>query len=257
MNDKNHEDRGKEPTEKKPTPAGRTVLLVAVIITFIAGIFGGYLLATEKPVAEKVLSDETYLIGIGDSPTAGPDAALITIVEFNDMRCTECNHVDNILRRTVDLYSGQVRVVWKNLPADPESEDSKLAAEIGVGASYGGRFWEIRDKISVAWGKLDLKKLESISEDLGLDGKRLVDELGRGVYSRRLNIDIDTAGRMNISRVPTVFVNGKILLGEVTLEKVRHAIELQLPEAKTFLARGIDPIRIYWEIVKRGKSTIE
>lgn len=238
-------------------PAGRTLLVITVIITFIAGIFGGYILAKDRPVEENILSGDTYLIGIGDSPSAGPDSALVTIVEFNDITCADCSHADHALRQAVDLYPGQVRVVWKNLLKDPSSEQARRAAEFGMAAARSGGFWEIRDMIAVSQGKADLAKLAEYATEIGLDGATLKDEVERGVHSRRVLIDTDTAARMGVTRVPTVFINGKRLVGEVTLEKVKAAVEAQMPEAKALLASGVSPVQIYWEIVKTGKSKLE
>jgi protein-disulfide isomerase len=252
-----------EQTTTKPhppvrhNPAGRTLLVITVIITFVAGIFGGYLLAKDRPVQENVLSADRYLIGIGDSPSSGPDSALVTIVEFNDVTCSECSRADHALRQAVDLYPGQVRVVWKNLLNDPTSQQARRAAEFGMAAAKGGGFWEIRDMIAVSEGKADLAKLAEYATDIGLDGTRLKDEVERGAYARRVQIDTDTAARMGVTKVPTVFVNGKRLLGEVTLEKVKAAVEAQMPEAKALLASGVSPIQIYWEIVKTGKTKLE
>jgi len=252
-----------EQTTNKPhppvrhNPAGRTLLVITVIITFVAGIFGGYLLAKDRPIEENILSGDTYLIGIGDSPSAGPDSALVTIVEFNDMTCSECSHTDHALRQAVDLYPGRVRVVWKNLLKDPTSEQAKRAAEFGMAAAKAGGFWEIRDMIAASEGKADMGKLAEYATEIGLDGARLKDEVERGAYSRRVLIDTDTAARMGITKTPTVFVNGKRLLGEVTLEKAKAAVESQLPEAKALLASGVSPTQIYWEIVKTGKSKME
>jgi protein-disulfide isomerase len=237
--------------------AGRTLLLIVILVVFAAGAFAGYLIAHEKKPLGALLSRDVFMVGIGDSPGVGPDTALVTIVEFNDMTCGPCNRADNVLRQTVDLYPGEVRVVWKHLPADPESQDARRAAEMGVGAAMGGKFWEIRDKVAVAEGKPDFERIAAYASEIGLDGKRLLDELGRGVYTRRATIDFDTAGKLGIKTPPALFINGKKFIGEVTLDRLKAAIELQLPEAKALLGKGISPAQVYWEIVKKGKNKVE
>jgi len=242
---------------EKGRAAGRTLLLIVILVVFAAGAFAGYLIAREKKPLGTLLSRDVYMVGIGDSPGVGPDTALVTIVEFNDMTCGACNRADNVLRQAVDLYPGEVRVVWKHLPADPESQDARRAAEMGVGAAMGGKFWEVRDKVAVAEGKPDFERIAAYASEIGLDGKRLLDELGRGVYARRATIDFDTAGRLGITAPPTLFINGKKFIGEVTLDRLMAAIQQQLPEAKALLSKGIAPAQVYWEIVKRGKNQVE
>jgi predicted DsbA family dithiol-disulfide isomerase len=257
MKESHSKSRQQEEAASGSSPAGRTLLLIAVIVAFATGAFGGWLVAKERPAREKALSDATYLVGVGDSPSAGPDTALVTIVEFNDMRCKRCDRVDHILRQAVDLYPGEVRVIWKNAFTDADSEESLLAAQAGVAAGYAGKFWEMRDKIAAAEGKIDIERLAGFARETGLDGKKFAEELSRGVYARRARVDTLTAERMVIKKIPTVFVNGKVLLGEVTLEKVRKAVEQQMPEAKALLAAGASPTQIYWEIVKKGGSALE
>ena len=237
--------------------AGRTLLLIVILVVFAAGAFAGYLIAHEKKPLGALLSRDVFMVGIGDSPGVGPDTALVTIVEFNDMTCGPCNRADNMLRKAVDLYTGEVRVVWKHLPADLASQDARRAAEMGVGAAMGGKFWEVRDKVAVAEGKPDFERIAAYASEIGLDGKRLLEELGRGVFERRATIDFDTAARLGIKAPPTLFINGKKFIGEVTLDRLKAAIEQQLPEAKALLAKGIAPAQVYWEIVKRGKNQVE
>ena len=257
MNENNNQAMEQSTAAVKTHPAGRTLLLLAVVTAFVAGGFAGYLIAREKPPAGKILSGDGYLVGVGDSPSTGPDGALMTIVEFNDMTCGDCNQVDRVLRQMVDIFPGEVRVVWKNSFRKAGSEEAMLAAQAGVAANYAGKFWDLKDKVAAMEGAVSAEKIMDFMGELGLDGEKIKDELARNTYQRRVGIDTGTAQKLGITETPTVFVNGKLLLGPVTQEKVKQAIELQLPEAKALLAAGTDPLKLYWEIIKSGKSSMQ
>ena len=257
MNEKTSQAKEQQAAEVKTHPAGRALLLLAVITAFAAGIFAGYLIAREKPSAGKILSEDGYLVGVGDSPSTGPDGALVTIVEFNDMTCGDCNQVDRVLRQMVDIFPGEVRVVWKNSLRQAGSEEAMLAAQAGVAANYAGKFWDLKDKVAAMEGAVSADTIMAFMGELGLDGEMIKEELARKSYARRVSIDTATAEKLGVKETPAVFVNGKLLTGPVTQEIVKQAIELQLPEAKALLAAGTNPLKLYWEIIKSGKSSLQ
>jgi len=251
-------ERVKMEEKKQNNSAGRTLLLVTSIVTFITGTLGGWLIASGKGVKEEdLLSKEVYLIGIGDSPSLGPDTAAVTIVEWNDMKCKSCIEADKVLRKAVDLYPGEVRVVWKNALVDSESEESMISAQSAMAASYAGEFWKMKDKISAWENKIDIATIRNFAQDIGMDPNRLEEDITRGVYKKRVEVDLSTKERIGITRIPTIFINGRLFIGEVTVERIKSAIDIELPKARNLISQGVSPAQVYWEIIRKGKTSIQ
>lgn len=237
---------------------GRAILVIAVATAFATGALAGWLLGREKPRAGRVLSDEVYLVGAGDSPVYGPAAALVTIVEFADATRPACRRADAVLRRAADASPGSVRVVWKHFsPAAASSPEFQWSAQAGVAAGLAGKFWELLGKIGGMTGTIDPERLAGALTAIGLDGKRIGDELLRAAHRTRVAVDLDTAARLGIARAPAIFVNGRLLAGDPTPERVRRAIDEAMPGARLLVARGVALDQVYWELIRAGRSTLE
>ncbi|HTP53171.1 MAG TPA: thioredoxin domain-containing protein [Anaeromyxobacteraceae bacterium] len=81
-----------------------------------------------------------------DAWVRGPSDAWVTLVEFADYECPFCAAAEPTLEQLLQLYPGEVRLVFKNFPLSihPHAPAAAIAAEC---AGEQGKFWEMHDAI--------------------------------------------------------------------------------------------------------------
>jgi protein-disulfide isomerase len=112
----------------------------------------------------------------------GPAARAITVHEFCDLSLARCAWFEPVLRRTLQGYGDEVRLVWWDVsdPGRPESRRARRAA-LAADATPGG-FWKMHDAILADLRTDDFRPPPP--EGLGLPALR--------EHARRLGVDLAT-----------------------------------------------------------------
>ena len=189
-------------------------------------------------------------VPIGPSdPTWGSRTAPVTIVEFADFECPFCARAEPTLARVRETYGPDtVRIVWKNSPL-PFHPNARPAAEAAAGVqALGGSeaFWRFRElaidnpkKLGedayVAWGQqAGLRDLEGFRSGLRSHA-----------WASKVDADLSEAKDLGAMGTPSFFVNGVRLTGAQPFEAFRTLVDAQLVAARTKLAAGTAPERLY------------
>jgi protein-disulfide isomerase len=158
-------------------------------------------------------------------PSLGPDDAPVTIIEFSDYRCGFCRRAELVLRQLLERYPSGVRLVSRNFPLNQVSQG---ASEAAACANEQGRFWEFRERLFAAGGKLDAESLQQYASDAELD----LEAFQTCVEERRFRTDVETdladGRRAGVSGTPAFFVNGIHVRGARPLEDFVAIIEKEL-----------------------------
>ena len=162
-----------------------------------------------------------------DDPSRGPADAPIVIVEFSDFQCPFCQRATGTLAELVDLYEDQIRFVYKDYPLPSHAQAFK-AAEAGNCAHEQGMFWEFHDKMFVSQDALDVPSLNTYASELGLDAATFSTCLDEGRYTQRVQEDLRIGQRYGVSSTPTVFINGRPVLGAAPFETFDQIIREEL-----------------------------
>ena len=168
-----------------------------------------------------------------DDPTRGPEDASVVIVEFSDFQCPFCQRATGTLDELLDSYGSQVRFVYKDYPL-PNHEHAFKAAEAGNCAHEQGMFWELHDWMFENQDALDVPSLKTHAADLGLDAEAFATCLDEGRHTARVQGDLEIGQRYGVSSTPTVFINGRPVMGaapRATFEEIIRE-ELGLPTAR-------------------------
>jgi protein-disulfide isomerase len=112
----------------------------------------------------------------------GPATRAITVHEFCDLSLARCAWFEPVLRRTLEGYGDEVRLVWWDVgdPQRPESRRARRAA-LAADATPGG-FWKMHDALLADLRTDDFRP--PAPEKLGLPALR--------EHARRLGIDLAT-----------------------------------------------------------------
>lgn len=205
-------------------------ILVSASIVFYS-VSSGKLGANIKQAGEKVK------VSVDDDPITGNPKAKVTIVEFSDFQCPFCRRFWNdtfsqIKRDYID--TGRVRFVYRDFPLSfhPMSRPSALAAQC---AYEQGKFWEMHDKIFGEQEKKDEGTVQFSIQDL----KRWASQINLNIiqfnqcldsekYKTEVENDIADGSSYGVSGTPTLYINGKSIVGAQPYSVFKEAIEAEL-----------------------------
>src|SRR3989449_2633727 len=152
-----------QPNRLYISPDGRNAIVVADVIPFGPNPFA---LARAKLQA-------------ADGPALGPNAPVISIVEFSDLQCPHCKAAQPIVEKLAADFP-QVRIVFQQFPlpaslhpwAMKAAEYTDCAARVNPAA-----FWKYLDAIFENQGSIALAtaddKLKELAAAAGLDAEKI------------------------------------------------------------------------------------
>ncbi|MEF9426185.1 MAG: DsbA family protein [Candidatus Mariimomonas ferrooxydans] len=174
----------------------------------------------KKPIADfSKVSD----IPIGKSPIKGNKDAPVTIVEFSDFQCSFCVNLQPTLKKVLETYPEEVKLVYKHFPLSFHAQ-AKNAAKASQAAEEQGKFWEMHDLIFEHYNTLTEKKFKEFAEKLGLNVKQFEADYNSNKYDKQIQQDIDIAKNVNVRGTPTLFINGK-KMGNRSFNDFKEAID--------------------------------
>ncbi len=162
-----------------------------------------------------------------DDPARGPADAEVVMVEFSDFQCPFCQRATGTLDELFERYEGQIRFVYKDYPL-PSHPDAFKAAEAGNCAHDQGKFWEFHDKMFVSQDALDVDSLKGYADELGLDATAFATCLDDGRHASRVQRDLEIGQQYGVSSTPTVFINGRPVMGAAPLETFDEIVREEL-----------------------------
>ena len=188
--------------------------------------------------------DAIYAVDISHDIKAGkidgPAKAPVTIVKVFDFTCPYCYRMADVIDDVVKAYKGQVRAVYVDLIIHPQT--ASVAHHAACAAGKQGKYVAFKHAV---WEKgfakymdtrdasaMDEAHILQIAKDVGLDTKRLAQDMG-GVACREL-IDADQAEmtKFKVNATPTMFINGKVIAGAVSLDALKKLVDEQLAIVK-------------------------
>jgi protein-disulfide isomerase len=158
-------------------------------------------------------------ITLRDEPTQGPANAPVTIVEYADLECPTCARVHEFLEtQLVPRYGDKVRVVFKEYPLP--MHDWSLSAAIACQCAYElnpPSYVPLRTAIFRNQQFINItnvrETLLSYGEQTGLERAKLAGCLDAKSSLPRVQRDVAEAKRVNVDRTPTLFINGRMMIG--------------------------------------------
>jgi predicted DsbA family dithiol-disulfide isomerase len=164
-------------------------------------------------------------------PSRGPATARVTIVEFSDFECPFCGGLFPSLKNIEKTYADTVRIVYRQFPLTNVHPHAQKAAEASLCAGEQGRFWEMHDSLFGFQEDLTIDSLKLRAMELGLDVPAFDTCLDSGRHAETIRKDKEDAARLGVSGTPTLFVNGRIILGNQPAE-LRALIDDELSRTR-------------------------
>jgi len=180
-------------------------------------------------------------------PSFGTPGATVVLVLFSDFQCPYCKEEAKMLRQNLlSAYPKQVRVYFKDFPLEQIHPWAKLASIAGrcIFRQNAGAFWQYHDWMFEHQAEITPENLKSKVLEFA-SGKEIdALQLSRCLDVRATEADVDKnvadAKALQIISIPTVFVNGRRLTGQIGWPDLRRIIDYEIEYQKTARNAGED-----------------
>ncbi|MBP9828290.1 DsbA family protein [Patescibacteria group bacterium] len=189
---------------------GRIARIGAAVLGVVIAIGGLIYLAERNDVDQpSPLSGEVTAA----DHVIGNENASVTIFEYADFQCPACASYHPVIKQVLAQYPEDVRVVFRHFPLrtiHPNAEGASRAAEA---AGNQGKFFEMHDLLfnnQTRWSNLPnpTSTFEEYALSLGLDMDKYQADFSSGEVRARVQADVESGIRANVTGTPTFFING-------------------------------------------------
>jgi protein-disulfide isomerase len=154
----------------------------------------------------------------------GPIDAPISLLEYGDYECPVCGEVQPVVETILEMLGTNLCFAFRHFPLTNVHPHSEHAAEAAEAAGAQGRFWEMHDVLFENQHALDDESLAEYAAGLGLDARRVLDEISSHAYAQKIREDFRNGVRGGVNGTPTFFINGERYDGARGLEPLLAAI---------------------------------
>ncbi len=166
------------------------------------------------------------------NPTIGPKNAPITIIEFTDFQCPFCKRASNTIDKLMKIYSGKIRLVFRNLPLSSIHKESFAAARAAMAAHRQGMFWPYHDMLFDNATNLNKQLYIKLAKILRLDIEKFKSDMNSQQIKKEIQEDISVAKKFGINATPVFIINGVMIKGSKPLPFFKKIVEILLREAQ-------------------------
>lgn len=242
-----HEPAAEPAVEKLNSEAGKQnpYLIPGAILIAGALVAGAVFYSNRNPSLETANPSSGQVggpveVSADDDPFLGPKDAKVTVIEFSDYQCPFCrsfwrNTLNQIKEQYIDAGKS-VKFVYRDFPLSSIHSMAQKYAEAAECAEDQGKFWEMHDKIFEeqdklgqgtigAYGVNDIKRWAG---ELGLNGAEFNQCLDSGKYSEEVNQDFKDGTLSGANGTPTIFINGRVVVGAQPFENFKALIDEEL-----------------------------
>jgi protein-disulfide isomerase len=218
---------------------GWLALVIALAAVALAGLGWWRTSAdlTEMRTRYQALADEvagmrrTPVMDLTGVPVRGSSNAVVTLIEFSDYECPFClRHFQQTMPEIEKDYiaTGKVLYAFRDWPVDdlhPQAIRAHVAAHC---AGEQGKYWDMHDRLFANQRALGLPSLKQAAAGLGLDAAKFDQCLDSGKYAAGIAEDMKQGESLGVQSTPTVYVNGRPVVGAQPYEFFQMVIDEEL-----------------------------
>ncbi|WP_353477563.1 Na+/H+ antiporter NhaA [Microbacterium sp. zg-YB36] len=171
-----------------------------------------------------------HIFGAADAP--------YTIVEYGDFQCPFCLKASGSIQQVHEQLGDRLRYVWRHAPLTRQHPNALAGAEASEAAARQGKFFEFERALFADQENQRPADIIRLAERTGLDVPRFERDLESAVVAARVQDDMLDAEAMNITSVPTLFVNGRRHTGPYDAQSLIRALEQTDAETRAIRVEG-------------------
>ena len=201
----------------------RVGVLAASVLAFVIATIVFRISDAVRPVTE---TGETLARPVDperDHIFGDPQAPYV-IVEYGDFQCGFCLKASGSIQEVYRELGDELCYVWRHAPLVQYHPNALAAAEASEAAAMQGKFFEFERGLFADQEHQRPSDILRLAENLGLDVRRFEKDLMSAEVTARVRDDMLDAEAMNITAVPTLFVNGRRHIGPYDAHSLLRAL---------------------------------
>jgi protein-disulfide isomerase len=170
----------------------------------------------------------------------GTPGAPVVAVVFGDFQCPNCKTEAEAMRKFIPAeFNDKVRVYYKDFPLDAIHPWARAAAITGrcVAKQNPVTFWKFHDWVYSVQGDITTQNLNAKVQEwagsAGLDGLQLSRCIDNKETEADVNKNIAEGKSLGVDATPTLFLNGRRLVGSLEEGVLRQLLQIELTHQAT------------------------
>lgn len=202
---------------------------------------------TVLDIDQNPFKTQTDIIRTDLQPSFGTPGAQLVLVMFSDFECPLCKEEAKVLRQNLlKSFPTQVRVYFKDYPLEAIHPWAKTAAIAGrcVFRQNPAAFWDYFDWMYEHQGDSDITPATLKQKVLDFAATKQLDtaKLGTCIDTRATDAEVNKSmaeGRaLQIDATPTIFLNGRPVVGNLPWQNLENLIKFELEYQKVAANAG-------------------
>ena len=192
-----------------------------------------------KPDLDKLKTDY--------QPSFGTPGAPVVLVEFSDFECPFCREQAKMLRdNLLAAYPREVRFYYLDFPLETLHPWAKAAAMMGrcIFHQNAGTFWDYHDWIFAHQEEITPENLKEkvleFAAGKGIDAAQLSKCIDSNATEDEIKKTKAEGQSLEVSSTPTLFVNGRRMVGTLQWGDLKRVIDYEIEYQKTAKNAGED-----------------
>jgi protein-disulfide isomerase len=180
-------------------------------------------------------------------PSIGTPGAPVVLVEFSDFECPFCRQQAKMLREELlKAYPKEVRLYYLDFPLESLHPWAKSAAMMGrcIFHQNASAFWDYYDWIFENQEEMKIENLKDEVVDFamgkGVDADQLSKCIDSGATEAEVNKTKAEGKDLDVNSTPTMFVNGRRMVGTLQWPDLQRVIDYEVGYQKTAKNAGED-----------------
>lgn len=121
--------------------------------------------------------------------------------------------------------------MFKDFPL-PNHANAFKAAEAAHCAGEQGRYWEMHDRMFADQRALEISALKASAAAIGLSPAEFGQCLDSGKFAAVIREDMAVGEKLGVNSTPTIYINGRPLIGAQPFDVFKSAIDEELTRKK-------------------------
>lgn len=203
----------------------KKIILLLLVMVSIAGLL--FVLTMKKTFNITIKHSETPLItdSAVNIPIDGTDmmfgnpGAPVTVVEFSDINCKQCQKMHYAIKNFVSKNPTKARLIWKGAPRSTAfAEGDALAHQAVYCAGKQNKFWQFLDMAMQDSGNLNEGGLKKIAEGLNLDVAKFWQCTNSDEAVQKIKLSLSIAEALGIKNLPAVFIDNRQINADADMD---------------------------------------
>ncbi len=124
-----------------------------------------------------------------------------------------------------------MKFVWKDFPLTSIHPEAFKASEAAHCAGDQAKYWEYHDKLFANQRALQVDSLKKYAAEIGMNAASFGTCLDSGKHAGRVREGLQAAHQLGLQSTPSVFINGRLIMGAQPFEAFQAVIDDELRRA--------------------------